>query len=197
MHAQPYIQPYARANIFVSIAAMTEPDSAEILHDTTVAEAPVLVDADGSKYLPPVRANAFLGLVRAGEGLARDLDGELQAAHGLSLRAFEVLLHLAVFAPTRCLRMTKLAEQAPLSQSRVSRLVAELETKGLVHRSAVADDARGVEVAITERGLRLFADAQDTHLDGLERRLFSRLTWDETAQLAQITAKLLADNEPP
>jgi hypothetical protein len=40
-----------------------------------------------------------------------------------------------------------------------------------------------------------FRAAQDTHLAGLERRLFARLTERETRQLAALTDKLLGDRE--
>lgn len=150
--------------------------------------------ADGIEHLPPVRARAFTGLVRSAESLVRDLDAELQAAHGIGLRAFEVLLHLAAFSDGGCLRMSQLSRQAPLSQSRVSRLVADLDARGLVARSTAVDDSRGVDVTITDRGVALFRAAQATHLAGLDARFFSRLTWKETAELARITAKLLASD---
>lgn len=159
-----------------------------------VAEEPLYLErADGLRHLPPVRAQAFLGLVRAGTVVARDLSATLEAHHGLSLHAFEVLLHLAVFSPDGTLRLGQLVAQAPLSQSRVSRLVAQLDAEGLVTRTSAPDDARGVDVAITEAGRERFRQAQDTHLADLDGRLFSRLTWEETARLAAITAKLLAE----
>jgi hypothetical protein len=40
-----------------------------------------------------------------------------------------------------------------------------------------------------------FRAAQDTHLAGLERRLFARLTDRETGQLAALTGKILGDRE--
>src|SRR3982074_1887883 len=86
----------------------------------------------GIQYLTPGRASAFLGLVRAGDTLARELDAELERDHGIGLRSYEVLLFLAVFSPNGRLRMLDLIERTPLSQSRVSRLVAELEARGLV-----------------------------------------------------------------
>ncbi len=150
-------------------------------------------DADRIERLSPERAEAFIGLVRAGEVLTRELDAELRSTHRLGLHAYEVLLHLAAFTPSGCLRMTRLARQAPLSQSRMSRLVAELEQQGLVRRSAVDGDGRAVDVTITERGRQVFAAAHPTHLDGLERRLFSRLSKVEMVQLAKITAKLLPE----
>ena len=147
--------------------------------------------ADGITHLPPARARAFLGLVRAGETLARELDAELRALHGISLRGFEVLLFLAVFAPEGRLRVSELAERAPLSQSRVSRLVAELEGLGLVRRSTAEGDARGVEVTITKAGMEKFSQAGETHLRGLEARLFSHLSEEEIEQLAGITGRIL------
>lgn len=148
---------------------------------------------DGLKHLTPEYASAFLGLVRAGERLHRTLNAQLEQQHGLTLRAFEVLLFLAVFADGHSMRMGDLIVQAPLSQSRISRLVAELEARGLVERGAVEGDARAVTVSITPAGLTAFNAAQETHLAGLHRRLFSRLTPTEIAQLARITAKILDD----
>lgn len=161
-----------------------------------LTEQPYLVErTDGVRHPSLVHARAFLGLVRAGEALDRGLDAELKAAHGLSLRGFETLLHLAAFSPSGSLRMAQLTAQAPLSQSRVSRLVAELEAQGWVTRSAFEGDNRGVLVSLTERGLDKLRQAQDTHLAGLHRRLFAHLSWADTVTLADLTATILAANE--
>lgn len=151
----------------------------------------VVIRSDGLKYMTPVRASAFLGLVRAGETLARELDAELERDHGIGLRSYEVLLFLAVFSPEGRLRMLDLIERTPLSQSRVSRLVGELEARGLVARAASGDDRRGVEVAITPKGIQKFKEAQDDHIAALERLLFAHLNADEVEQLASLTARIL------
>jgi len=151
----------------------------------------VVLRPDGLKYLSPVRAAAFLGLIRAGSFLATGLDHELEREHGLSLRAFEVLLFLAVFSEDGSLRMSDLTAQAPLSQSRVSRLVAELESQGLVERSPTEHDGRGVSVSITDQGRDKFKGAQETHLAGLERLVFAHLSDSEIRQLAKITQKIV------
>lgn len=156
------------------------------------ASGGILEDSDGTPYLSPRWADAFLGLVRAGDRLARELDGELRQRHGLALHAFEVLLFLAVFSDEGSLRMGELTDNAPLSQSRVSRLVAELESRGLVERTTASDDARAVVVSITAEGRRRFRDAQDTHLQGLRDQLFDVLSDREIGQLARITGKILA-----
>ena len=161
--------------------------------DGTPPEEPELVELpNGVRHPPPVRAAAFLGLIQAAETLDRRLDQDLQARHGMSLRAYEVLLHLAAFSPNGQLRLSALAEQAPLSQSRVSRLVAELEAKGLVRKVTALADSRGVEVSITDAGLDVLKAAQDTHHEGLRTRFFAHLSWDEVVLLAKITGRILA-----
>src|SRR5258708_13628163 len=109
----------------------------------------VVIRPDGLKYMTPGGAAAFLGLIRAGETLGRELECDLEREHGIGLRAFEVLLFLALFSADGRLRMVDLMQRRPLSQSRVSRLVAELEARGLVARAPSGDDRRGVDVAIT------------------------------------------------
>lgn len=165
--------------------------------DLELTVEPFLVERpDGVSHPSPVHAQAFLGLVRAGEALDRGLDADLRAAHRLSLRGYEALLHLAAFSESGSLRMTQLTAQAPLSQSRVSRLVAELEAQGWVTRSAVEADNRGVMVSITRTGLDQLRQAQGTHLAGLQRRLFTHLSWSETLTLAKLTTTILAANQP-
>lgn len=159
--------------------------------DQPIPTSGVIERPDGTKYLEPSRAAAFLGLVRAGDSLVRSLDRSLQHEHGLSLHQFEVLLFLAVFADDHTMRMSELRRQTPLSQSRVSRLVAGLETEGLVTRSTDATDTRAVNVTITEQGIAAFTAAQDRHLHDLEQHLFSLLTDDEVSQLSAITTKIL------
>ena len=169
-----------------SLRAQVERAATDLREEDGVVHRP-----DGLQYLSPRRARAFLGLVRAGNVLADQLNAELENQHGISLRGFEVLLFLAVFAPDGSLRMSELTEQAPLSQSRVSRLVDQLERRGLVSRSPAETDRRGVTVSITPEGREKFKQAQETHLAGLDRRLFSHLTETEIGQLADITEKIV------
>ncbi|HEV2071299.1 MAG TPA: MarR family transcriptional regulator [Acidimicrobiales bacterium] len=175
------------------MAHLTDPVDAE-------SGSPFVEAEGGLSHPSPRHARAFLGLLRSAEQLDRVLDGELRAEHGLTLRQFEVLLHLAVFAPRGHLRIGELVAQAPLSQSRVSRLVAELESRGLVRRTPAEDDSRAVQVSITDAGRQRLREAQPTHHQGLDRWLFSRLTGREVIELGRITGKLLggvADGDVP
>ena len=158
------------------------------------SEEPVFVSLPlGLAFPSTTYARAFLGLIRAGEQLDRLLDAELRATHGIGLRGYEVLLHLAVFTPDRRAPMTTLIRQAPLSQSRVSRLVAELESRGLVRRSGDERDSRAVVVSLTDEGLRELRDGQQPHHRGLQQRLLSRLNYHELVQRGELPNPVLAD----
>jgi len=138
------------------------------------------------------QAKAFLGLIRAGDVLARALDRGLVEDHDIGLHQFEVLLFLAVASDNGCLPMTELRRRTPLSQSRVSRIVSGLEGIGLVRREADPRDSRAVTVTITPQGLEVFEAARPRHQHDLHEHLFSILSDDELSQLAAITAKILA-----
>ena len=143
--------------------------------------------------LEPADSGACAALLAAGERLARLVEAELQDRHRLGLRALEVLDRLAAAPPGAGVRITGLLERARLSQSRMSRLVAELEGRGLVSRASCPGDARGVEVAITRRGRRALDEARVTHAGALRERVVARLDPDELAALGRIAAKLLED----
>jgi len=111
--------------------------------------------------------------------LVRDLDAELQAAHGLALADFEVLLQLR-HAPVRRLRMSELADATLLSRSGLTRLVDRLERRGLVYRHRPPEDVRQVWACLSDDGLAALAAAERTHVEGVARRFWQRLdepTW--------------------
>lgn len=130
-------------------------------------------------------ADAWIGLLQTQRQLTRELDGELEAHHALGLSGLELLGRLAA-AEDRRLRLSRLATEAGLSLSRVSRLVDALEGRGLVARRPCPADARAVNAELTEAGLVLARDAQATHFAGVQRRFFDRLAPDEVATLAAI-----------
>ncbi len=156
--------------------------------------SPPRLDAgqDGAELLGRVYADAFLGLVRAGDAVFRALDRSLQDEYGISLHEYEVLLFLAVFSTDQTMPMLELRRRTPLSQSRVSRVVKSLEDDGFVRRTIDPADRRAVTVALTPRGLQKYRAARDRHLHDLDRHLYSVLTEQEITQLADITTKILA-----
>ena len=105
--------------------------------------------------------------------VACHLDRELQAKHGLTMSEFEALDRLVGSDGPACekRRMQDLAAEMYLSQSALSRTVARLEKHGLVTRGLCESDRRGVFVNVTEAGLKLHAEARETHVAILAEHL--------------------------
>jgi DNA-binding MarR family transcriptional regulator len=74
---------------------------------------------------------AWRGLLRTYARLTKALDAELEAAHGLPLTSYEVLLFIADADGER-MRMHDLATSILLSRSGLTRLVDRLERDGLL-----------------------------------------------------------------
>src|SRR5688500_4510316 len=109
---------------------------------------------------------AWRGFLRAHASLLRRLDAELEAAHGMPLTHYEVLLYLHN-APEKRMRMSDLAGSVLLSQSGVTRLVDRLERVGLVEREPCAADRRVLYAHLTDEGSARLAEARPTHLAGV------------------------------
>lgn len=90
------------------------------------------------------------------------LDRALQSEHGISNSEFAVLEQLAAAGPECGLRMHELGEHAHVTQSALSRLVARLESDGLVERQACSDDRRSVFIRLTPDGRTLYRAARPT-----------------------------------
>src|SRR6202142_4348421 len=74
--------------------------------------------------------------------IPRHLDSDLIRGTGLTASEYTTIMHLSE-APNRELRMADLASVTDLSASRMSRLVDDLQSRGLVTKTVSASDARG------------------------------------------------------
>ena len=143
---------------------------------------------DGLASWEEVHSEAWIGLLETHKRLTRALDAELEAEHGLTISALEVLGRLAA-AEDRSLGLSALAGSCGLSLSRISRIMGSLETRGLVERRAVESDARAVQGRLTDAGLKLVTRAQASHFAAVQRLFFEHLSDAEVATLARIFSK--------
>ena len=90
------------------------------------------------------------------------LERRLEHEHGLGLSEYEVLERLAG-SDTDKRRMQELADAVHLSQSALSRVVARLESDGLVHRDMCPEDRRGIMACLTDAGRERYETARPTH----------------------------------
>ena len=141
------------------------------------------------KFSPQQRA-AWSGFIRAHSSIVKELDAELQAAHGLPLSSFDVLVQLSL-TPKGRMQMSELAEAVHLSRSGLTRMVDRLERQGLLERHKGERDPRQVFACITKAGLERLAETTPTHLAGVRRMFLERLSQPQVKQLAVIWHQLM------
>ena len=145
---------------------------------------------------PPVelldapQLRAWRGLLRTHAALCKALDAELEAAHGLQLSSYEVLMYLADAEQER-MRMCDLASTILLSRSGLTRLVDRLAREGLLERVACCDDARGAFAKLTPAGREKLAQARVTHLAGVRAIFLDRFTPEELDRMGESWDRVL------
>ena len=123
--------------------------------------------------LDPVAA--WRAVLLAQSKALRAIERDLDHAGVISLAWYDVLLELNA-APDRRLRMQELGLKAVLSRTRVSRIVTELASAGLVERIADPDDGRATLATITRAGRSALKQAAPVYLAGIARHFTSYLT---------------------
>lgn len=129
-------------------------------------------------------------LVKVITTLPRAIDHDMTHDRQLPLVEYLTLMHLSE-APDRRLRMSALAEAADLSVSGMTRVVARLETQGLVKRVKCVNDGRGWNAVLTDDGYARLQTAWPSHLNAVRRRLidhFDGVDLDEYTRVLQRVA---------
>lgn len=144
----------------------------------------------GNAKLDERELRAWRGMLRVHASLTKQLDAQLEAAHGLPLSSYEVLMYLAD-APEQRMRMSDLAQSVILSRSGLTRLVDRLERDGLLERQSCPSDARGSFATLTDAGRERLARARPAHLTGIRELFISRLTPEQLDALAEAWEQVL------
>ena len=144
-----------------------------------------VIGDDGVARWSQTHSDAWIGLLETHKALTRSLDAELDAEHGLTLSAIEVLGRLAA-APGRRMGLSKLASACALSLSRVSRIADDLQRRGLLTKETSPADARATEATLTDAGLTATCEAQATHFASVQARFFEQLSPAELETLAAV-----------
>ena len=153
-----------------------------------------IVGDDGLSRWGDVHRQAWIGMLETHKRLTRRLESELEAEHGLSLSALELMGRLAA-ADDRLLTLSHLADRTGLSLSRVSRIVDSLEDRNLVERKRCPNDARARNAWLTDAGLDLVREAQAMHFGGVEREFFQHMDASDIEALAAVFTRFAPDAE--
>lgn len=142
------------------------------------------------EYLTDAELRAWGGCLIFTDRAIRALDEALTAAHGISVKEFDVLITL-YNAPDQRLRMTELAQRVILTPSGISHLMTRLERNGLVSRVAAEDDRRSFFATLTTEGDRRLSEARPTHNEVVREQLIGRLTAAELETLGTLWDRVL------
>jgi len=140
-----------------------------------------------TRWLSPEQQQHWRAYIAASTLLQDRLSRELQAAHGITMADYEILVRLSE-APDRRLRMSQLAEHTLASRSRLSHQVDRLEKAGFVRREACESDRRGANAVLTDHGWDTLVAAAPTHVGGVRAHLVDLLTDREFAALGAACA---------
>jgi len=122
------------------------------------------------------------------------LDAELERDAGISIRWYDVLVHLEE-SPDG-VRMNQLAERILTSKSGLTRVVDRMEEAGLVRRARPEHDRRAILVVITDKGIETMERARRHHRDGIERHFSASLADNDIEALTRALEKVSAHVRP-
>jgi DNA-binding MarR family transcriptional regulator len=125
---------------------------------------------------------AWRALLLAHHRAVRAIETDLDSSGTIPLTWYDVLLELRA-APDG-LRMQDVGERVVLSRTRVSRLVDELEARGLVARRPDPNDGRATIASITADGEAAFRATAPTYLAKIDEHFNAHLTDHERTVIA-------------
>ena len=140
------------------------------------------------------RITTFGRLVEAHAQLTYLLNEELEAAVGLPLLWYGVLLHVGR-SPGGFRPIGELIDATAFTSGGVTRLVDRMERAGYVERCSCPSDRRVQNVWLTDAGREMLERATEVHLRGIQEHVIDALQADEVAELAAILAKLVVPVE--
>jgi DNA-binding MarR family transcriptional regulator len=126
--------------------------------------------------------------------LPHRLDLDLVRTVGITANEYTTLMCLSE-APNRELRMADLANAAALSASRMTRLVDDLQDRGLVIKRASSEDGRGNVAKLTRAGVAKLKAAWPAHLASVSERVFDHMDPSTVAKAAQALSDVAATLE--
>jgi DNA-binding MarR family transcriptional regulator len=130
-------------------------------------------------------------LMRIVLSLRRQLDTDLARSVGITANEYTTLMCLSE-SSGRELRMADLAYAAAVSPSRMTRLVEDLQRRGLVSKRASSDDGRGNVAKLTPAGLAMLKKAWPAHVASVRDKVFDHVDPAVVANAAQALSEIAA-----
>lgn len=137
----------------------------------------------------PAAIKAWARLMRVSRQLVEKAEEALKTA-GLPPLAWYDVLHELAEAGEGGLRPFQLIERTLFAQYNISRLLARLETDGLVEKLPVADDGRGQTIRISAKGRETRRRMWAVYGSSITQLVGAKLAPDELAMLSALLGRL-------
>ena len=145
---------------------------------------------DEQRWLGDTEQQTWRKLIAVLTRLPASLETQLQRDAGLTHMGYFVLAVLSEH-PERTLPMSRLAAEASASLSRLSHVVARLESQGWVRRERSAGDGRVQLAVLTDAGMAKVVEAAPGHVREVQRLVFEALDARQVRQLDALLDDLL------
>jgi DNA-binding MarR family transcriptional regulator len=145
--------------------------------------------ANSIKPLTAKEQAAWRGFVRVLFRAPRLIEADLLAIGGLNMAEHHILILLSE-APDHAMRMSKLAEEATLTASGVTRAVDRLIKRGLVERTRSQSDGRGQLAHLTQEGWKTMLEIYPSHLRTVRTRIMRHLRELDLAAFTQAMERI-------
>ena len=149
----------------------------------------------GDEPLDQDEERFWRALQRITVALPRVLDDDLVRSTGLTLTEYAVLMNLSE-SPEREMRMADVAAATALSASRITRVIEQLQSRGLVSKRKCAQDSRSNIAGLTEEGLAKLEAAYPSHLRSARHRVIEHLDPRTTKRFAGLLVKIAEELDP-
>jgi len=148
-----------------------------------------------TRWLDPLEQQTWRRLGAVLNLLPGALEAQLQRDSGITHYEYWVLAMLSE-APNNSLRMSQLASWTNASPSRLSHVVARLESEGWVKRDRVPNDGRGLAATLTESGLAQIVTSAPGHVNAVRSIIFDGLSTEQVERFDEILGVLLEKLDP-
>lgn len=136
-----------------------------------------------------VRLDAWRLFITLQAKIIERIDADLQAAGGLPLQQYDLLIELFEAEEQR-LRMYELAQQVVLSRSSITRLVDQLAGQGLLARETDPADRRGSYAVLTGAGEAALRQSWPLYREAILRHFGQFMSEAEATTLVEVLERL-------
>lgn len=148
-------------------------------------------DTGQPRWLTTAEQRTWRSFLFGSRAMLSAIDKQLTRDSDLSGAEYDVLVPLSE-SPHGIMRSKALLEFLGWERSRLSHLLIRMDRRGLISRKPCDDDARGLDVCLTDKGRRSIEAAAPAHLKMVRSVLMDHLTQEEATAINSVYDKLTA-----